>query len=167
MAPSDDAAVNGDGDELLEWLWDLPERYDVGIDDDQLGSGPVPAVPTVRKHLRKPGETEAAAADAAAEVTPTPPPLRIPSASPFRIPSQPSTPTWGPSPNPTRYDDDRPTLAVDAVNPYAGEGDGPALATILAADHRPSRFNFKDMASAVAVFLVVAIAVGGAYTLLR
>ncbi len=34
MAPWDDVEVDSDGDELNDWLWDVPERYDVGSEDE-------------------------------------------------------------------------------------------------------------------------------------
>lgn len=33
MSSWDDVEVDSDGDELLDWLWDIPDRYDVGIED--------------------------------------------------------------------------------------------------------------------------------------
>jgi hypothetical protein len=36
MSSWDDAEVDSDGDELLDWLWDIPDRYDVGIDDAEV-----------------------------------------------------------------------------------------------------------------------------------
>lgn len=54
MGPWDGTEVDTDGDELLDWLWDFPERYDVGGDD--YASAPVAtSVTGVRKHLRRPG----------------------------------------------------------------------------------------------------------------
>jgi len=50
MAPWDDSEVDSDGGELLDWLWDLPDRYDVGYEDDQQSAGAA----SVRKHVRRP-----------------------------------------------------------------------------------------------------------------
>jgi hypothetical protein len=55
MGPWDDVEVDSDGEELLDWLWDLPDRYDVGVDDDPVAATAAPAMvaPTgVRKHRR-------------------------------------------------------------------------------------------------------------------
>jgi hypothetical protein len=54
MGPWDGVDVDSDGGELLDWLWDFPERYDVGIADEPLpAGGAVGTSPSgVRKHLR-------------------------------------------------------------------------------------------------------------------
>jgi hypothetical protein len=61
MDPWDDAEVDSDGDELLDWLWDLPDRYDVGYEDDQQGTatgGEAVAAAGVRKHARRPADNQ-------------------------------------------------------------------------------------------------------------
>ncbi|MGH9124355.1 MAG: hypothetical protein ACRDZ8_06465 [Acidimicrobiales bacterium] len=59
MASWDDTMVENDGDELVDWLWDLPDSYDVGYDDapPTVAAG-VTTVggATVRKRLRRQGE---------------------------------------------------------------------------------------------------------------
>lgn len=69
MAPSEDTVVGSDGDELLDWLWDLPDRYDVGFADEPrpADAGPAAAgVAPVRKHLRRPGGAAATTVAASA-----------------------------------------------------------------------------------------------------
>jgi hypothetical protein len=68
MASWEDSEVDSDRDELLDWLWDIPDRYDVGIDEDS-EDGDQGAASGVRKRLRRPGE--------GAVVGGAPPPLLI------------------------------------------------------------------------------------------
>jgi hypothetical protein len=67
MGPWDDLEVDSDGEELLDWLWDLPDRYDVGVDDDPepraVGAASGLGAAGVTKHLRAAGEAPPTAFD--------------------------------------------------------------------------------------------------------
>lgn len=87
MTPWDDVEVDSDGDEMLDWLWDLPDRYDVGIEDDPTAPGAVvhgAGRPGVRKRVRRPDEAAAAAVpEAAAGLADDRPTLAVDLAEPF------------------------------------------------------------------------------------
>jgi hypothetical protein len=53
MSSWDDVEVDSDGDELLDWLWDIPDRYDVGIEDAE---GDVPNARRFRARPAVPGD---------------------------------------------------------------------------------------------------------------
>jgi hypothetical protein len=136
MAPRDDVEVESDGDELLDWLWDFPERYDVGVEEAApppvmlAGGAGVAAgagMPEVRKHLRRPGDA-AVISSASTGV-------------------------------------DRPTVAMDAVDPFEDDEEGTEFIPALAAERRRRRLTTRDMATAAAVLLVVAVGVGVGYKL--
>ena len=54
MSSWDDIEVDTDGDELLDWLLDIPDRYDTGIEDPPAAT--IGSRSGARKHLRTPGE---------------------------------------------------------------------------------------------------------------
>ena len=59
--------IDSDGEELLDWLWDLPDRYDVGVDDDAepraVGASSGLGAAGVAKRLRTAGEAPQTAFD--------------------------------------------------------------------------------------------------------
>jgi hypothetical protein len=131
MTPWDDVEVDSDGDEMLDWLWDLPDRYDVGIEDDPTAPGAVvdgAGRPGVRKRVRRPDEAAAAAAAPKAAAGP---------------------------------DDDRPTLAVDLAEPFddVDYGGDTMFAPASRRESWLSRYTTRELATAAAVFLgVIALA---------
>ncbi len=135
MTPWDDVEVDSDGDEMLDWLWDLPDRYDVGIEDDPTAPGAVvddAGRPGVRKRLRRADEAMAPAA--------------VPEAAAWR-------------------DDDRPTQALDLAEPFddADYGDEAMLAPVGQRESWLSRYTSRELATAAAVFLAVIALAGIGY----
>ncbi|MDQ6616653.1 MAG: hypothetical protein M3083_18395 [Actinomycetota bacterium] len=135
MGPWDDAEVDSDGDELLDWLWDLPDRYDVGIEDNPLITG-VTADGTgeagIRKHLRRPGEDLTGTEfSPLTELIDDRPPVAVGSG----LPSDRDTTRFAP------------------------------LAATPSAAYRPRRFTPHDRARAAAVLLIVAAGGGIGYLL--
>jgi hypothetical protein len=59
MSSWDDVGVDTDGDELLDWLLDIPDRYDVGVEDPT--GAELTGRSGIKKHLRSPGDAPFAA----------------------------------------------------------------------------------------------------------
>ncbi|MDQ1359014.1 MAG: hypothetical protein QOG44_3387 [Acidimicrobiaceae bacterium] len=140
MGPWDGVEVDSDGDELLDWLWDLPDRYDVGIEDDPepafadpaatLAVGAVGAggAAGVRKHLRAAGEPRATVLDDTVAVEQVAP------------------------------------AADTADDDYEFDYDA-AFTPAMSAEPRPPRFTTRELAAAAAVLVVVVAGAGLGYSL--
>ena len=164
--------VDSDGDELLDWLWDLPDRYDLGFEEDPLSTGPtrgatmvgavaseqpLPA-PGIKKHLRKAGEH-----DAEPSVDVTGPSVDTAAHN-----------TLGPGSEAAEDGASMDTAAIGTLDwggvdhdPVPGSGirkrtlDPAAYREPLAFEESPSRrFSRRDIMAAAAVLFVVVAGVG-------